>query len=334
MFSTRHLRDDVLILAMEGELPPRRLVQARRHLAGCAACQARMDHLERTLRESADVAPDVPHRSHVDARERLRARMAEHAAEGSSGLTAIVPQFLRAPGPVAVWTAATLALFVIAWSALDGPRAPSAAETDAVFVLPRAALTPGATLTVPLGELCAARTAPVARPIAVSVHRAVFRSYGADFARAAEYELDHLVTPELGGAPDARNLWPQPYGRTAWNAYVKDELEAFFHQRVCDGRMDLATAQREIAGDWIAAYKRHFHTQAPLRDYTQSPPGVHDVGFLIGELAELGIAAPPAAGGPMLLAMLAGAQHERNRAVQAAPPASGAPMRLAFAGSR
>jgi hypothetical protein len=33
---------------------------------------------------------------------------------------------------------------------------------------------------------------------------------------------------------------------------------------VCAGKLDLSTAQREIATDWIAAYKKYFHTDRPL----------------------------------------------------------------------
>ena len=40
-----------------------------------------------------------------------------------------------------------------------------------------------------------------------------------------EYELDYLITPELGGLADRRNLWPEPYGLRSWNAHAKDALE-------------------------------------------------------------------------------------------------------------
>ena len=33
---------------------------------------------------------------------------------------------------------------------------------------------------------------------------------------------------------------------------------------VCDGQLDLATAQRDLAEDWIAAYKKYFQTGQPL----------------------------------------------------------------------
>jgi hypothetical protein len=79
-----------------------------------------------------------------------------------------------------------------------------------------------------------------------------------------EYELDYLITPELGGAPDARNLWPQRYAAGAWNARVKDELERLLPRLVCDGRVDLQAAQHDIARDWIAAYRKYFKTNTPL----------------------------------------------------------------------
>jgi hypothetical protein len=34
---------------------------------------------------------------------------------------------------------------------------------------------------------------------------------------------------------------------------------------VCSGQLDLATAQREISQDWVAAYKKYFRTNAPFK---------------------------------------------------------------------
>lgn len=81
---------------------------------------------------------------------------------------------------------------------------------------------------------------------------------------ASDYELDYLITPELGGAPTRQNLWPERYGSRVWNAHVKDQLEALLPRMVCEGSLNLATAQRDIAADWIAAYKKYFHTGEPL----------------------------------------------------------------------
>ena len=51
--------------------------------------------------------------------------------------------------------------------------------------------------------------------------------------------------------------------QTVWNAHVKDELEDRLHELVCDGELDLSTAQHDISADWILAYKKYFHTDRP-----------------------------------------------------------------------
>jgi hypothetical protein len=76
--------------------------------------------------------------------------------------------------------------------------------------------------------------------------------------------VDYLITPALGGADDIHNLWPQSYSATVWNAQVKDALEDRLRDLVCEGKLDLATAQRDISGNWIAAYKRYFNTDRPV----------------------------------------------------------------------
>ena len=73
----------------------------------------------------------------------------------------------------------------------------------------------------------------------------------------------HLISLELGGSPDnPRNLWPQPHHVIGgWGSYAKDRLENRLHTLVCRGRLPLAQAQREIAGNWIVAYKRYVGAQ-------------------------------------------------------------------------
>ena len=77
-------------------------------------------------------------------------------------------------------------------------------------------------------------------------------AYG-DRGSPGRYEYDHLVPLELGGAAnDPRNLWPEPGA----SPNRKDELERTLRALVCDGRLDLAAAQRAIAGDWVRTYRR------------------------------------------------------------------------------
>jgi len=50
-----------------------------------------------------------------------------------------------------------------------------------------------------------------------------------------EYEQDHLISLELGGAPSApANLWPEPY-KAPEGARVKDVVENKLHALVCGG---------------------------------------------------------------------------------------------------
>ena len=52
-----------------------------------------------------------------------------------------------------------------------------------------------------------------------------------------------------------------------WNARVKDALEDRLREMVCEGSLDLMEAQQEIAVNWIAAYKKYFHTETPLEQH-------------------------------------------------------------------
>jgi hypothetical protein len=114
-------------------------------------------------------------------------------------------------------------------------------------------------------ELCSAAAATTAPAVPVSLKRKVFELYGVTPPQPDAYEVDYLITPALGGADDIRNLWPQPYVSTVWNARVKDELEDRLRELVCGGQLDLAEAQRDISTDWIAAYKKYFQTDRPVR---------------------------------------------------------------------
>jgi hypothetical protein len=69
-------------------------------------------------------------------------------------------------------------------------------------------------------------------------------------------EVDHLISLEIGGANDEKNLWPQPYQGT-WNAHQKDQLEKHFQKMICENQIPLAEAQKEISTNWIEAYKKY-----------------------------------------------------------------------------
>ena len=74
----------------------------------------------------------------------------------------------------------------------------------------------------------------------------------------------------LAGAPeDPDNLWPQPRF-CEWNADRKDKLEAKLCRFTCDGNVSLAATQREIAADWIVAYRKYIG--APRKSATHKAP--------------------------------------------------------------
>jgi hypothetical protein len=70
-------------------------------------------------------------------------------------------------------------------------------------------------------------------------------------------EIDHIVSLELGGSNDIANLFPEKLN--AGPGYkVKDRLENEVHDWVCAGKIGLRPAQRQIAGDWQALYRKVF----------------------------------------------------------------------------
>lgn len=86
------------------------------------------------------------------------------------------------------------------------------------------------------------------------LERQLLVAYGQPGAPPANFELDHLISLELGGAPRApANLWPEPYGGDA-NARQKDVVENYLHAQVCAGALALGEAQRLVATDWVDVY--------------------------------------------------------------------------------
>lgn len=106
-------------------------------------------------------------------------------------------------------------------------------------------------------DVCVSGYSKKVRNVPSSVKNRVYRIYGIKSHKPGEYEVDHLISLELGGSNSVKNLWPQSYVTQPWNAHVKDALENRLHKLVCDGKLDLATAQKEIATDWISAYKKY-----------------------------------------------------------------------------
>jgi hypothetical protein len=82
--------------------------------------------------------------------------------------------------------------------------------------------------------------------------------YGYSDTSTADYEEDHLIPLELGGAPrDPHNLWPQPrYAGAGVSASDKDAIENRLKKDVCSGTVGLVAAQQAIATDWTTALQK------------------------------------------------------------------------------
>jgi hypothetical protein len=91
--------------------------------------------------------------------------------------------------------------------------------------------------------------------------REQIREYGYQDHRLRDYEEDHLIPLNLGGAPmDPRNLWPQPRRPAdGWTAEMKHNLEAAFVRQFCSRQVPLDVARRAIAQNWHETYRRFVH---------------------------------------------------------------------------
>lgn len=96
------------------------------------------------------------------------------------------------------------------------------------LTLPDPTLTPGAARALSLDVICKTKWGKDARHVTAAMKRQVFENYGLtgkdDPSCVADKsgrhcEVDHLISRELGGADDVKNLWPQPYGSSPWNAH-------------------------------------------------------------------------------------------------------------------
>ena len=255
-----HISDEDLLASLDGELDCDEAQEVDAHLADCWSCRARRQKIESAIAvfmkvRERNLKPELP--SHAGPRALLKASIAQMPSPaGASRPFRFPPLWAQAAAVLVVAACAT----VVAghWTSLRRRAVPARA-----LLVPNSSLTPGAAILASRSEVCAAPSANN-RAVPDALQRQVFEEYGIAGSQARAYEVDYLITPALGGADDIHNLWPEPYSETVWNAHVKDALEDRLHMLVCEGQVDLATAQRDISMDWIAAYKKYFRTDRPL----------------------------------------------------------------------
>lgn len=249
-------------MALDGELSARQLARAESHLASCWACRTRQQDLEGTIGDFIRL-----HRSgfvdQIPPADGPRALLRAQLQQQSDGNWR--PGFFRflRQRHWAAWIAALL--FACAIPAVWRTFVRRSATQPVVVTVPNPAVTPGATVLVSQPNVCREPSVKN-KNVSSAVQARVFAEYGIRTGNTAAYEVDYLITPALGGADDIHNLWPQSKKAAIWNAGVKDALEDRLRDMVCDGQLDIHVAQREIASNWIEAYKKYFHRDRPVSD--------------------------------------------------------------------
>ncbi len=255
VYKDSHLPDADLLLVVDGELPAKREKDVRRHLQACWTCRGRLAKLERTIGDFTDsyhsfMDPQLP--SGHGGATLLGAHLAGYAM--------VSRRFFHWKWPVlaacGLWVALTAGSYL--WQ-----HAGTAARLETGTV-PNPGLTPGETVPVSKGDVCQVNAQDSNRQVPEALQQAVFAEYGIKDVPRNAYEVDFLITPELGGSASIRNLWPEPYFSRSWNAHAKDALEERLHKLVCSGDLDLSTAQREIATNWVGAYKKYVRLGSPM----------------------------------------------------------------------
>lgn len=103
-------------------------------------------------------------------------------------------------------------------------------------------LTPGRARNLTKEQICTTKWGRDARHVTPKMKRQVCIAYGAKLCPGQKWEIDHLISRELAGADDVRNLWPQPIAE----ARVKDRIENQLHKQFCAGTMTLSEAQEKV----------------------------------------------------------------------------------------
>jgi len=121
--------------------------------------------------------------------------------------------------------------------------------------LPDPACTPGAILPeATKDQICVSGYSSSVRNVPDSVKKEVYAEYGITQHSPGQYEVDHLISLELGGSNDIANLWPEP-AEPRPGFHEKDKVENYEHTQVCNGTVPLAQAQFDIATDWFKIYQ-------------------------------------------------------------------------------
>ncbi len=116
--------------------------------------------------------------------------------------------------------------------------------------------TPGAIIDgATKDQICVSGYSKSVRNVPESEKNQVYLEYGITSRTTGEYEVDHLISLELGGSNDISNLWPEAAQPTP-GFHEKDKVENYLHAQVCSGTISLQDAQLKIVNNWEEVYSQ------------------------------------------------------------------------------
>jgi hypothetical protein len=98
-------------------------------------------------------------------------------------------------------------------------------------------------------------------PLVPCVHPLLARATARGCAQHPRFYALYQEMRRLGALAndESRPIARMPISRPQVDSEKKDQLEARLHELVLSGRLELGTAQREIATDWLAALAKYVH---------------------------------------------------------------------------
>src|ERR1700730_1192230 len=149
-----------------------------------------------------------------------------------------------------VFSAAVLLAALVLWPVNSAKtQEPTSAHYahNGPALLPDPNATPGDAVTGDAQPVCVPGYARSERNVSGAVKKQVYALYGVHPSTQTRNgktvrvccEVDHLISLELGGSNELKNLWPEPYLPRP-GSRQKDALENWLHKQVCLGKMPIA----------------------------------------------------------------------------------------------
>jgi hypothetical protein len=120
-------------------------------------------------------------------------------------------------------------------------------DCQVVQGLPDSACTPGDILSTSTAVICKFKYATSVRNVSSELKREVLAEYGIPSNKRYLYQIDHLISLNLGGSNNISNLFPE----TLAMEKIKSEFEESLYIEVCSGKMNVEVAQKQISTNWV-----------------------------------------------------------------------------------